>query len=297
SFPENVVETYGEHGKKFKGPFVYQFDLIEPEQRLYVPIYIKVGDERTEYTIETPEREPLPDDYGETDVWLEAEVVDNDHRFLYVEGKSNLLEGMMLQGRYYSDEEATFPQVLHNTNMFIEPDGTFLLPVKYDSITNDGYIEVQGAPVRSHRTKEQIYEVYGENFENLTGEVVKEVDDHQEILLTIESEGIDMDAPEDSLVTEEDGELNIQGLDDVLFDFDKSDLKADEKTTLDEVIDMLEALDDGEDVQINGHTDNEGDADYNLKLSEERAASVEAYLSKNGDLNHLNIEIKGYGET
>src|SRR5699024_2370003 len=87
SFPENVVETYGEHGKKFKGPFVYQFDLIEPEQRLYVPIYIKVGDERTEYTIETPEREPLPDDYGETDVWLEAEVVDNDHRFLYVEGK------------------------------------------------------------------------------------------------------------------------------------------------------------------------------------------------------------------
>lgn len=106
-----------------------------------------------------------------------------------------------------------------------------------------------------------------------------------------------MDAPEDSLVTEDDGELKIQVPDDVLFDFDKSDLKTDAKTTLDEVIDILEALDDGENVHINGHTDNEGDADYNLKLSKERAASVEAYLSNNGDLSHLNIEMNGYGET
>src|SRR5699024_8925727 len=106
-----------------------------------------------------------------------------------------------------------------------------------------------------------------------------------------------MDAPEDSLVTEDDGELKIQVPDDVLFDFDKSDLKTDAKTTLDEVIDILEALDDGENVQINGHTDNEGDADYNLNLSKERAASVGAYLSKNGDLSHINIEMNGYGAT
>ena len=83
----------------------------------------------------------------------------------------------------------------------------------------------------------------------------------------------------------------------MLFDFDKSSLKENAKETLNEVIDILEEIDKGELVQINGHTDNEGDAEYNLKLSEERAASVEEYLSKHGDIDDIKIEKKGYGET
>ena len=100
-----------------------------------------------------------------------------------------------------------------------------------------------------------------------------------------------------SLVTEEDGELKIQLPDNVLFDFDKSDLKDSAKETLDEVIDILKELENGQDIQVNGHTDNEGNPNYSMNLSEERAASLENYLSKNGDINHLNIEKKGYGET
>jgi len=296
TFKENVIEAYGKNGEKFTGPFVYQFEVFEPDQRLYAPVYFIVGDEKTTYTIETPERKSLPDDYGEKDVWMEAEIIDNDHRYIYIKGESNLLEGLMLQGRYFEDEEATFSQEWA-TEIFIEPDGTFKLPVKYKTITSDGYIEIQGAPVRSHRTKKHVYDTYGENFEHLTGNIVKEVDDHQEILLTIDREGIDMDVPEDSLVTEDDGELRIQVPDDVLFDFDKSELKDSAKDTLDDVIDILQKLEDDKRIQINGHTDNEGDPDYNLKLSDERAASVEKYLTDNGDVNHLDIEKKGYGDT
>src|SRR5699024_6931933 len=83
---------------------------------------------------------------------------------------------------------------------------------------------------------------------------------------------------------------------DVLFDFDKSNLKDDAKQTLDDVIDILEKLDDGEDVKINGHTDNEGNPDYNMELSEERASAVEKYVMDNGDIGHLSIKTKGFGE-
>src|SRR5690625_4350568 len=168
TFQENVVEAYGKQGEKFTGPFVYQYDRVgHPDQRLYIPVYFQVGDEQTIYTIETPEREPLPDDYGNTKVWMDVEIIDNDHRYLYVRGKSNLLEGLVLQGRYFEDADATFAQEWA-TEMFVEPDGTFVLPVKYESITSDGYIEIQGAQVRSHRTKKEIHKTYGEDFEHLT---------------------------------------------------------------------------------------------------------------------------------
>lgn len=50
---------------------------------------------------------------------------------------------------------------------------------------------------------------------------------------------------------------------------------------------MLESLEDGTTIEINGHTDNQGEEQYNLELSEKRAASVEAYIQENGDLGHL----------
>src|SRR5699024_9171345 len=106
---DHLVEAYGENGEDFSGPFAYRNNESSKEgKKLRVPTYIRIGDKQTEYGIETPDRKEKPDDYGDTDVWIEAEVVDNDHRFLYIEGESNLLEGSLLSGKYYSDEDATF---------------------------------------------------------------------------------------------------------------------------------------------------------------------------------------------
>jgi len=293
----NVTEAYGETGEDFSGPLVYEYEVFDIHHKLYAPVYILVGEEETEYAIETPELKPLPDDFGETDVWVEAEVVDNDHRYIYVEGESNLLEGVNLFGRYYPTEDSTKTHTKEANRMYVEPDGTFRIPVAYDSITEDGYIEIRSAPDNKHQIMDKIHDAYGEDYEKLSGDVVEEVDDHQEIVLTIDAEGIDIDAPEDSFVTEEDGELKINVPDDVLFDFDQSDLKSDAKNTLEDVIAILEDLDDGTGIEVNGHTDNQGEADYNLDLSEERATEVEKYISENGNVDHLSIELHGYGET
>nr|WP_223280493.1 OmpA family protein [Virgibacillus halodenitrificans] len=85
--------------------------------------------------------------------------------------------------------------------------------------------------------------------------------------------------------------------DHLLFDFDKSELKPEAKKILDKVIQDLQELEEGTDIQINGHTDNVGDSDYNQELSKERADAVWNYLKKNGDLNGLQVEKQGYGDT
>ncbi|MEZ4846790.1 MAG: OmpA family protein [Bdellovibrionota bacterium] len=49
-------------------------------------------------------------------------------------------------------------------------------------------------------------------------------------------------------------------------------------------------------VQIGGHTDNTGNADKNMKLSQERADAVKAYLIKKG-IDKSRLESKGFGQT
>lgn len=49
-------------------------------------------------------------------------------------------------------------------------------------------------------------------------------------------------------------------------------------------------------VVVAGHTDSDGAADYNQKLSEERANSVAAYLQNQG-VNKIRLDPVGFGET
>ncbi|MEI3613644.1 OmpA family protein [Pseudogracilibacillus sp. SO30301A] len=101
--------------------------------------------------------------------------------------------------------------------------------------------------------------------------------------------------PEVNIKTD-DKKITMEVPDNVLFDFDKSDLRPEAKNVLDKIAEALQEY-DGADVQINGHTDNVGQKQYNMNLSEERAESVHAYLDDNGTLDHLNVKIKGYGDT
>lgn len=83
-------------------------------------------------------------------------------------------------------------------------------------------------------------------------------------------------------------------LGDVLFSTDKSDLKAGGAENLDKLVAFLIQYDDRT-LVIEGHTDNVGDNDYNLALSQRRADSVKDYLVSHG-VSHDRLSAYGKGE-
>ena len=80
----------------------------------------------------------------------------------------------------------------------------------------------------------------------------------------------------------------------IFFDTGKSDLKQESVAELETMRKLLEKNSELK-VQINGHTDNVGEATYNKGLSLKRARSVVDYLIRNGiDVNRL--AAIGFGE-
>lgn len=81
----------------------------------------------------------------------------------------------------------------------------------------------------------------------------------------------------------------------VLFGFDRSDLTAQAKTTIDDLYSVLQKY-PNENVLIIGHTDNVGSDAYNQKLSVRRATSTSNYLISQG-IDAGRVSTKGMGES
>ena len=92
------------------------------------------------------------------------------------------------------------------------------------------------------------------------------------------------------LFTPEKAALVLEG---VNFEFNSATLTKESATTLDAVAASLRAWPDVN-LEIGGHTDSVGGHDYNMKLSDRRAASVKAYLVDKG-VAEGRMTSKGYG--
>lgn len=79
---------------------------------------------------------------------------------------------------------------------------------------------------------------------------------------------------------------------DILFDFDKADLRADAERSLRKAADLLQSY-PAAPVLINGHTDAKGTDAYNDPLSLRRAQAVATWLKANGERN---ATVAGLGE-
>lgn len=81
---------------------------------------------------------------------------------------------------------------------------------------------------------------------------------------------------------------------DMEFDTGKADIKPQYKENIAKVGDFMKQYPTTTAV-IEGHTDNVGSAEYNMKLSQQRADNVVAYLVKNFGIEASRLEAKGYG--
>ena len=91
-------------------------------------------------------------------------------------------------------------------------------------------------------------------------------------------------------------EIRVDMPGDVLFDFDKTDLKPVAQETLKKLATIIRAKSKGK-VQINGYTDSKGSDPHNQKLSEGRAESVRKWLTANGNVPSAELQTKGFGKT
>ena len=97
------------------------------------------------------------------------------------------------------------------------------------------------------------------------------------------------------LETRESARGLIVNLSDVLFDTGSANLKPGTREKLAKVAGILLSH-PGLKLQVEGHTDSVGSADYNQRLSENRASSVRAYLVEQGIAPNA-IGTAGFGET
>jgi len=87
---------------------------------------------------------------------------------------------------------------------------------------------------------------------------------------------------------------NIAITDQVQFETGKADLKPVSFSLLDEVVTVMKANSQIELVEIGGHTDSTGSPDFNRKLSQQRAESVQKYITSKG-IKSARLQAKGFG--
>jgi hypothetical protein len=84
-------------------------------------------------------------------------------------------------------------------------------------------------------------------------------------------------------------------LEDIYFDFNKSNLREEAKEELNKVVDIMNKY-PMITLEFSGHTDSIGSDNYNQKLSEQRVKSVVDYLISQ-DIDEERLSYVGYGET
>ena len=102
----------------------------------------------------------------------------------------------------------------------------------------------------------------------------------------------DEDTPRDLVI---EGEAELVTLKPIEFEFDKDVLRQSAYPILDAVVKALNGNPDIAKVEVQGHTDEQGNDAYNLDLSNRRAATVKRYLIEQG-IAASRLTSKGYGE-
>jgi outer membrane protein OmpA-like peptidoglycan-associated protein len=92
---------------------------------------------------------------------------------------------------------------------------------------------------------------------------------------------------------EADGRVTIR---DILFDTNSATIQSESAPILEQIGTMMQQHPELK-LMVEGHTDDEGDFDWNMELSADRAASVKAYLVENFGIDTGRLRTMGLGPT
>jgi outer membrane protein OmpA-like peptidoglycan-associated protein len=127
--------------------------------------------------------------------------------------------------------------------------------------------------------------------EQLSGQIVDLVFNVESLVFRVEDLGGGVQRLQ---IRETATETRIELPADILFDFDKFDIRASAEPALKRAADLIRKGARGA-TMIAGHTDAKGSPAYNLKLSEQRSAAVQRWLVEREGLDGARFQVKGFG--
>lgn len=127
-----------------------------------------------------------------------------------------------------------------------------------------------------------------DGFDNGTFDFIANIGDN-----TTYTKNLELDAVQVEVAKVEDKMMLV--VNNIYFDYNKWSIKEESLVQLNSIARILEEHAEMK-IEINAHTDNRGNDNYNMNLSKKRAASAKAYLIEKG-INANRLISKGYGET
>ncbi|AXF56237.1 hypothetical protein [Salicibibacter kimchii] len=174
---QDVIDFYGGEGENIEGDFLrldeeYDEEDVSIQVASFEHILPPDFDEQQSISIEAPNWD-LPEDQGETDIRLDVKTSEEDNHYC-ISGGSNLVEGARVHGYL---RIPGYQAIGYSGQVHANPDGSFELrvniPDDLDDYEEDPYLVVTMNPNQSNQW-EHIAEYYGEEGEDLEGELAEE---------------------------------------------------------------------------------------------------------------------------
>lgn len=217
-----------------------------------------------------PEKQPLPNTLDQL-IAVKAQPVSNyktEDTVGVKSAKLTLLKGLVRDEKSEKPLEATIDLIDNEKNeivaIFNSNSSTGKYLVTLPSGKNYGVV-----------VKSSGYLFHSENF------MLPEATEFQEFVLDFDMKKLEVG--------------NVIVLKNIFFDSDKASLRPASESELNRLIKLLNDNPSTR-IEIGSHTDDQGSEDYNLKLSEQRSASVVDYLTGKG-IKASRLIAKGYGES
>lgn len=170
-----LQDIYGEVGEEMEGDYIYRYSSIK---RTYhearVSAFIE-ADEQDAVVFEQPSWDP-PKDYGELDIWVEIENVEEKDDYYNITAESNFVEGTKLTGDI---EVPGYETAGFKAYTLVQPDGSFNMQIEKPDVEEEIIFQLEMLPKSLLLIETE--ELYGEDGEHLKGDLVEEHKDGQKI--------------------------------------------------------------------------------------------------------------------
>lgn len=172
-------ELYGEEGEKLTGSFIHKYTNIKRTRYgAFAHAYIELNPEATASFVEYDWEKP--DDYGEMDIWMEADKVEKKDGYYDITMKSNMNE------LSYIKAEATVPgyeTAGYRSRTKVLQDGSFRIQVPRPEIEDElVVVMIEGHSDLALETEA----LYGEHGEHLEGDLTEKTKRGKKIVYELE---------------------------------------------------------------------------------------------------------------